>query len=562
MGEGVPLREMLLLPALERALVVGGAAGLDHPVRQVNVMEVPDIIDWVSPDELLLTTAYPMREDPESLAALIPRLFEKGLAGIAIKPTRYIDQIPAAVISEADRLGFALLELPADTSFNDIINGVLAVILDHQAARLRRSGAIHDRFMRIVLSGGGLQHIAEALAESVSRPVLIIDPAGQLLARSSGSESVVGEALPPGLSVVVPADDPAELRSRTGPVRILGAEYEATIQLIRVGADRYGAIIVLGGLALTSDEDLEALEYSATVAALRQVQARAVAEADRRFQAVCLEELVTGHATDRGAVLEWAVEFGWDLSLPRAVLVADVDRDSGDGRRQRRRAGEGAAQDRHRLAEAARQTLGRTAIVWERSSEVAALVAPGQRGSLGIAEAAGDLQVDARRRLPGAVISVGIGRVSDDPLRLRESHAEARQARSIGRWARGSGVVTRFETLGIDRLLVLVPDTERQAFIDASIGPLLHHDLRHGTALVQTLERWLADRNGAGAARDLYVHYNTLKNRLDRVEGLIGPFIDDATRCLELGLAVRLHRLSDLGRPGSPERDGSVEVAS
>ena len=30
-------------------------------------MEVPDILDWVKPDELLLTTAYPLREDPAAL---------------------------------------------------------------------------------------------------------------------------------------------------------------------------------------------------------------------------------------------------------------------------------------------------------------------------------------------------------------------------------------------------------------------------------------------------------------------------------------------------------------
>jgi DNA-binding PucR family transcriptional regulator len=44
------------------------------------------------------------------------------------------------------------------------------------------------------------------------------------------------------------------------------------------------------------------------------------------------------------------------------------------------------------------------------------------------------------------------------------------------------------------------------------------------------------------------VHYNTLKNRLERIEALIGPFIEDTARCLELALAVRLMRL---GRGGT-----------
>jgi len=109
---GVPIAEVLELPILGGARLVGGRAGLDRIVRSVNVMEVPDILDWVKPDELLLTTAYPLREDLAALTELVPHLVDHGLAGMAIKPTRYIGSIPAAMVAEADRLGFPLIELP------------------------------------------------------------------------------------------------------------------------------------------------------------------------------------------------------------------------------------------------------------------------------------------------------------------------------------------------------------------------------------------------------------------------------------------------------------------
>ena len=95
---GVPLREALALPALRNARVLAGAAGLGHAVRYVNVMEVPDIIDWVKPDELLLTTAYPLRDDRAGLADLVPRLAERGLAGLAVKPARYLDAVPQVML--------------------------------------------------------------------------------------------------------------------------------------------------------------------------------------------------------------------------------------------------------------------------------------------------------------------------------------------------------------------------------------------------------------------------------------------------------------------------------
>src|SRR3982751_4731705 len=139
MIDGVPLREALALPALQGVRVLAGQAGLHRTVRYVNVMEVPDILDWVKPDELLLTTAYPLRDDRAALGELVPHLAQRGLAGLAVKPARYIDAVPPVMREAADRLAFPLLELPPETALADIINAVLELILNRQALRLARS---------------------------------------------------------------------------------------------------------------------------------------------------------------------------------------------------------------------------------------------------------------------------------------------------------------------------------------------------------------------------------------------------------------------------------------
>jgi purine catabolism regulator len=516
--DSIALGELLKIPTLAHARVVGGHDGLRRPVRGVNVMEVPDILDWVKPDELLLTTAYPLRDDPVALDALIPRLAERGLAGIALKPGRYIKAIPASMIEAADRHGFALIELPPEASFNEIINSVLTVILDVQAVRLQRSAAIHDRFTSIALSGGGLRQIAEALADLVGRPVAIVDADDIVQWRTS-------EAAPGGESGLAAGST--------------GHDGGAIVQPIQVGAERYGAILVAGDEAVLGPDRLEAIEYAATVAALRQVQTRAVAEADRRFQAVCLEELITGHVADRTVLIERAAAFAWDLTTPRAVLLADVEAIA--GRPFSALAGtpeEGAL--RHRLAEAARASLGPGAIIWERSREIGALVSAGHSG---LREIGAALQAEASRHLPGIVVSVGIGRAAPDPLELHRSFGEARRALSIGRWAHGPGEVTAFDGLGLDRLLVAVPESEAAAFCADLLGRLEAYDTARGTTLVTTLETFLATRNAALASRQLYLHYNTLKNRLAKIEEIIGPFLDDPDRCLSLALALRLRRL-------------------
>jgi hypothetical protein len=159
------VREALTVEGLQHARVLAGAAGLDRAITFVNVMEVPDILDWVKPGEVLVPTTYPLRDARSSLRDLIPRLNDKGLAGIAIKPQRYLDAVPAEILTLASELGFPVLELPPATAFAGVM-----------------------------LSGGGLAEIAALLAGILQRPVSILGGDGECLAMTGP---------PPGLAADV-----------------------------------------------------------------------------------------------------------------------------------------------------------------------------------------------------------------------------------------------------------------------------------------------------------------------------------------------------------------------
>jgi len=187
-----------------------------------------------------------------------------------------------------------------------------------------------------------------------------------------------------------------------------------------------------------------------------------------------------------------------------------------------------------------RSVLGREAIVWERSAGAAAL-----SGGTDLRVDAEALQAEAARRLPGALISVGVGRVQVDPLELHVSYSEALRALEVGRRVGGAGRVCLFAELGVDRLLLSCPTNELEAFFTATLGPLLAYERAHpGYELSRTLRTFLAaDRNVARTARQLFVHYNTVKYRLERLESVLGSFVDVPERCLTLELATHVGRL-------------------
>ena len=175
----------------------------------------------------------------------------------------------------------------------------------------------------------------------------------------------------------------------------------------------------------------------------------------------------------------------------------------------------------------------------------------GQTSTLELRRNAQALQAEAARRLPGAVVSIGVGRVQPDPLKLQHSYSEALRSLQVGRRGGGQGVVSLFADLGLDRLLLSCAATELEAFFIATLDPLLAYESAHPECgLIETLQAFLAaNRNVAETARVLFVHYNTVKYRLERLEGLLGAFVNSPERCLRLGVAMHVRGLIAQGVP-------------
>src|SRR6202023_4155453 len=80
-----------------------------------------------------------------------------------------------------------------------------------------------------------------------------------------------------------------------------------------------------------------------------------------------------------------------------------------------------------------------------------------------------------------------------------------------------------------------------------AVDTLIAYDSRRRAALLDTLERYLAERRSViESARELFIHPNTLRQRLGRIEELTGLKLDEDD-LLSLELAIKLARLH--GRP-------------
>ena len=119
------------------AHLLAGASGLTRPVRSATVMDAPDGALWFKTDEIAFTSTYPLITLRDRLEPFITDLAERGIAGLGVKLTRYMTEIPAPVLATADRLGFPIISLPEKVSWIELINPIVTNASAAQADRLR-----------------------------------------------------------------------------------------------------------------------------------------------------------------------------------------------------------------------------------------------------------------------------------------------------------------------------------------------------------------------------------------------------------------------------------------
>ncbi|MBA3279983.1 MAG: PucR family transcriptional regulator ligand-binding domain-containing protein [Geodermatophilaceae bacterium] len=538
---GISVAEVLGLSSLRTARLVAGASGLHRIVRRLNVMEVPDVLPWVKADELILTTGYPLRQSPSSLIGLVGDLDDRGLAAFAIKLARYVDELPAQMLADADRRGFPVILLPDDVGFDDILNQVLTEILNKQAAALAHSDEVHRAIMATVLAGGGLDEVTAKAATLLSQAdVVAIGTEGAILV-SAGPE---GERMS-GMAELVKAELPAR-----GVVNLAGGG-TAIVVPITAGDFEHGWLLAARRDGMHATDTLTILERAAAAAALTITQKLAVTAVETRYQSDLFRDLVEGRLDDMERVLDQARWFGWKLQASLVLTVTTVQPVPDQSPRSRR-------DDLERFAAAWRSALeghiaGAAVVVV--SDQVLTLLPVDQPAADGTGAsdqatvpAAADLiagvgaRVHADRHGAPTPASTGISRPVTSLSELPAAYSQARRAAQVGLQTHVPGAVISFDSLGVLRLLSLIPDSgELRSYLAEVLGPLVPDASSEHSDLLETLRVLLeANLNVAEAARSQHFHYNTLRYRIGKLERLLGPFMTDSSVRLNVQLALHL----------------------
>src|SRR4051812_31363000 len=585
---GLTLDEALRLPALAGTTVVAGADGLERAVRHMVVDDPSDPLAVAGPDVLVVLGARLPPADPANCRALVERLVSMGTAALAFRRAEGPAPVPGEVLAEADRRGFPVLALPAGVRMDEVLSEVLGAVVGKQNEALELSSRMHNQFIDVALSGGGLEEVTDQLATFLEgAAVLGLGPDREIVTSAGPPEDVAeisdwlwlldAEAedemammapsrrvsgLRADQTVVTPADvlADADLSPADGILLVPGHHElpgglgEYAVAPIMAGDQRHGWLVAVhrAGPLLVGAGAL--LERAAVVAALSVIRQQAVHSVELRFQGDLVRRLVAGSLRHTERALAQTRSFGWRLDGPVAVLVSATETVADPQADPTR-----ALDVLDRLADGWRAALeGEVAgaAVAGLSTEIVTVLPLDGRSPEDISSlvSAVTSRVNARLRRVGRVLGTGIGRPAASITGLGDAHQQAQRALSVGQEIHGVSAVTHFDQLGVFRLLSLIPDsTELRSYVDEVLGPLADSGDPDSADLRETLRVLLeTNLNVAESARRLHFHYNTMRYRIGKLERILGPFTTDPTLRLNLLLALHAARMRGLDQSHRP----------
>lgn len=510
-------------PALELTVLVPGAPGaLEREALWVHNTELPDPSAYVRERELVLTNGLWLAET--TAAEFAANVHRAGAAGIVFGLREEAPSTPDELVRACERLALPLAEIAIEVPFTAVTQAASMLQADQRRDALVGMVRRGDALAAAISHGAGASGVLAVLRREHDLPLVVVDRMARPLA-AAGAQLTPEQCrlIAAGLARRPPALE-VDLEAGIG---------RATLFLVGAVGDTDAALVCVRPLAELSRAEQDALEQAARFLSLEVAKQQAVQAIELRFASELLDMILSG-AQRAAEVPDRLRAFGVDPGGELIVLTTAF----ADGE-------ESTLPGLTETISGFFLATGLAVVVAGGTQDVVAVL---QRPRQDVRELAAALHRTITRRFPDRRTVIGLGEPAANAQALRQPLIQSREACRVLR-RRSTPAVASFHDLGTHRLLLGLQTTETlRGFADGILRPLREFDHKRAANLEVTLRAFLQHDGQYGAtAAALYVHVNTLRNRLAKITELTGRDVTRTEDRVDLYLALEADELVQSG---------------
>lgn len=170
----ITLKHLIDRNVFDKIEIHSGASQLHRVVKSVSIMETPDFDKYILEKTLVLTTLYPIKNDVDRFLSLLDSLHLKQASGMIIKIKRYIDVIPAVIIEKAKTLEFPIITLEYDANLSLLFDSIIAEV--HYAQYSTHNfNALYSTILNEIVDKPSTKSLIQAIKSIPDIEVLIVN---------------------------------------------------------------------------------------------------------------------------------------------------------------------------------------------------------------------------------------------------------------------------------------------------------------------------------------------------------------------------------------------------
>ncbi|PLS08513.1 PucR family transcriptional regulator [Neobacillus cucumis] len=526
--------ELLTIPQLAGMRIIAGKAGKDREVESVNMMDAPDIIQFLNKNEFLVTTAYHLKDHPHMLSELVTAMAEQGCAGLGIKTKRFLNEVPAEVISLADQLTLPIIELPLELSLGQIVNFTFQTILDKRAAELKLVLETHKQFTNIIMQGKGIQLLLQDLSKMINRPVQLIDqhmkPISQPITELDFHSLLDGISIPP---------------TKISPISLttIASKQDFTLFPVHISEKKYGFLIIIGEIKKTDQFTLLTIEQAANVISFSLIKENALRQHDRSIRNDFFLHFLDGTLSSQDEITGRAAEFSLQNNQMYICAVGKID---GELHHPTYTQQHEKADDLYDFIEGELSTK-KHGIHFFKKGESCILLFEVHEDRMNPGTYVESNLIELQNRVSsyfGNTISFGVSTLCQNFLQTKSAYKEAVDALSQGKLSKKKEYIQTYHTKDIMELMRQIPQEDLRNFYAFALEGFKETKIEEEQSLLETLLVYLETHcQISETAKRLFVHRNTVVYRIEKCEEILGKSLKDPETTLQIRLALRIKSL-------------------
>ncbi|HEY9288836.1 MAG TPA: PucR family transcriptional regulator ligand-binding domain-containing protein [Candidatus Dormibacteraeota bacterium] len=539
MDTGFTVADALTVPAMKHASLVAGETGLQNVVRWVHILDIPDVVPWVSQGDLVLTSGFQFSVRPGTVDGLVPRLADKRVSGMVLAVGAYLQDVPRQLIADANRCGFPLVKISSRIRFEDMTHQLISKLLYNPRQILERADQAAAELTLAVGSGVQMETLCNSIASALRKDIVLAFSVGPSV-RSAGVSDAAFRA------VTTLHGRPANGHHPTSsPPAMVVEGRRLLIRPLTAGEQVVGQIVVLSDSDFTP-LDLLTISHVAGLISVKLAVQRERQKAARSTRTEFLRQLLLSPPTDTVDLRARANLLGLRDGDPYVVVAIHAPQELSSAL---------SSGMRDSVVEAVGQLLQQGMLPFLLDCENATVMLVPLRLVGGGAAHLRQGVEDAIRR-GSLAVTVGI---SDEAHKLCEASSKLGQATRVAELSsrlNGHGTARSYSDMRafdlLDQLGASQPEVEFA--IVPGLSELLEADKEHGLNLVETVKTYLrCGGNLERTASRLYLHRNSVRYRIERAKGYLGTMLSDPSQWLQLEMALAIRSLRE-PRPSSTKR--------